>query len=413
MRIPSGTTDQYIYFVAVDATDSTTRETGLTTFTVYRSRNGAAASAMTTPTINEVDATNMPGVYELLLDEDMTIGSGNDSEEMIFHITHTGMAPVSRSIELYRPKITVGNTLSVEEDGDLVAAIWDRVVSKANHNLASSAGRYLREIHQAVGSAVEGVVDNSLGDATTISFKTDLTAVDDFYNGQLLVFTTGALEGQARPILDYAQTDGLITFDEVLTSVPVDTVEFSITPLHVHSTSEIATEVRTEMDSNSTQLAAIVADTNELQTDDIPTLIGDLNDPTAAAVADAVWDEPKADHTTSTTFGSELQSVYHANIQLTIDAANTQDEYTVTWFKNSARVTSGITSPTIQVVARATGSNLVSSTSMTEIGSTGSYKYDEGSNRITNGEAVLVIATATIDGASRSFSKLLGRDASS
>jgi hypothetical protein len=57
---------------------------------------------MTTPTINETDSSNMAGVYELLLDEDMTIGAGNDTEEMAFHITHAGMAPVTRTIELYR-----------------------------------------------------------------------------------------------------------------------------------------------------------------------------------------------------------------------------------------------------------------------------------------------------------------------
>ena len=119
MRIPSGVIDQYIYFVAVDATDLKTRETGLSSFTVYRSRNGGASAAMTTPTINETDATNMPGVYELLLDEDMTIGAGDDSQEMVFHITHAGMTPVTRTIELYRPKITAGRTLSVEADGDL------------------------------------------------------------------------------------------------------------------------------------------------------------------------------------------------------------------------------------------------------------------------------------------------------
>lgn len=45
-----------------------------------------------------------------------------------------------------------------------------------------------------------------------------------------------------------------------------------------------AANVRTEMDSNSTQLAAIVADTNELQTDDIPGLIGALNDISPAEV---------------------------------------------------------------------------------------------------------------------------------
>ena len=69
MRIPSGSTNRYIYFVAVDATDLKTRETGLSGFTVYRSRNGAAAAAFTTPTVNETDATNMPGVYELLIDD--------------------------------------------------------------------------------------------------------------------------------------------------------------------------------------------------------------------------------------------------------------------------------------------------------------------------------------------------------
>lgn len=117
MRIASGVTDQYIYFVAVDATDLKTRETGLSSFTVYRSRNGAASAAMTTPTINETDTTNMPGVYELLLDEDMTIDAGDETQAMVFHITHAGMAPVTREIELYRPKITAGNTLDVTATG--------------------------------------------------------------------------------------------------------------------------------------------------------------------------------------------------------------------------------------------------------------------------------------------------------
>lgn len=117
MRIESGVTTRFIYFVAVDSTDLKTRETGLTTFTVYRSRDGGAAAAMTTPTVNETDTTNMPGVYELLLDEDMTIGSGNDSEEYCVHITQASMAPVTRVFELYRSKITAGNTLDVTATG--------------------------------------------------------------------------------------------------------------------------------------------------------------------------------------------------------------------------------------------------------------------------------------------------------
>lgn len=37
--------------------------------------------------------------------------------------------------------------------------------------------------------------------------------------------------------------------------------------------------------------------------DDVQSDIAGLNDPTAAAIADAVWEEPKADHTTGTSFG--------------------------------------------------------------------------------------------------------------
>lgn len=112
MRIASGVTDQYCYFVAVDPS-TYSRLTGLSSFTVYRSRNGGTPAAMSTPTIAEVDSANMPGVYTLLMDEDMGIDGGDDTQEMLFHITHAGMDPVSRTIELYRPKVTLGQTLTV------------------------------------------------------------------------------------------------------------------------------------------------------------------------------------------------------------------------------------------------------------------------------------------------------------
>ena len=101
MRVASGDTTQQIYFVALDTGGS--RVTGLSSFTVYRSRDGAAAAAMTTPTVIELDATNMPGVYALLLDEDMTIDAGSPAtEEMAFHIAASGMQPVTRTVELSR-----------------------------------------------------------------------------------------------------------------------------------------------------------------------------------------------------------------------------------------------------------------------------------------------------------------------
>tara|TARA_Y100000310_G_scaffold340705_1_gene437442 strand:+ start:429 stop:1055 length:627 start_codon:yes stop_codon:yes gene_type:complete len=102
--------------------------------------------------------------------------------------------------------------------------------------------------------------------------------------------------------------------------------------------------------------------------------------------------------------------LYHADIRIAIDDVNFRDEYTITWFKNGVRITSGITSPTIQVIRRSNGTDLISSTAMTEIGSTASYKYDESTNRITAGEAVVGVVSATIDGLSRSFAAVLNRD---
>lgn len=161
MRIPSGVTDQYIYFVAVDSTDFVSRETGLSSFTVYRSRNGGASSVMTTPTINETDVTNMPGVYELLLDEDMTIDAGDDTQEMCFHITQASMAPVTRTIELYRSKITAGNTLGVAADGDVSGNVDGNVVGST----ASVTGA-VGSVTGNVGGDVQGNVDGSTASVT-------------------------------------------------------------------------------------------------------------------------------------------------------------------------------------------------------------------------------------------------------
>jgi len=163
MRVASGDTARVLYFVAVDATDLKTRETGLTTFTVYRSRDGGTSTAMTTPTVAEVDATNMPGVYTLLLDEDTTIGAGNDFEEMLFHITQAAMTPVDRTIDLYRPKITEGNTLGVAADGDVSGDVDGSVIG----SVASVTGS-VASVTGAVGSVTGAVasVTGAVGSVT-------------------------------------------------------------------------------------------------------------------------------------------------------------------------------------------------------------------------------------------------------
>lgn len=175
MRIPNGSTDQYIYFVAVDPTDLKTRETTLTTFTVYSSVDGDAAHAWTGPTVNEVDSTNMPGVYELLLDEDTAFSdSTHDTEEMCLHITHASMAPVTRTIELYRPETTKGNTLDVTSGG-CAGIDWNNIETPgATVDLSATTIDACGDVTGAVGSVTGNVGGNVTGTIGSLAAQAKL-----------------------------------------------------------------------------------------------------------------------------------------------------------------------------------------------------------------------------------------------
>jgi hypothetical protein len=355
MRIPSGVTDQYIYFVCVDATDLKTRETGVTGWSVYRSRNGAAAAAMTTPTINQVDATNMPGVYELLLDEDMTIAAGNDSEEMCFHIEATGIAPVTRVIELYRPKITAGNTLGVASDGDCVKVnTLDGHTAQTGDNyarLGAPAGasiaadlvvidNFVDELESRLTAARAGYLDELAAAAIPADIDTLLTRLSAARAGYLDNLSAGAV----------ALASALATVDTNVDAILVDT-DATIPGLIAALNDLSAAQVNTEVDNAivtygldhlvfTSVAGADVADNSIIaklvssaatadwdtfvNTDDSLQAISESGGggPTAAQIADAVWDELQADHVTAGTFGilaSEIADILADTNELQTD----------------------------------------------------------------------------------------------
>ena len=264
MRIPSGKTDQAIYFVAVDATDYVTRETGLSGFTVYRSRNGAAEVAYTTPTITEIDTTNMPGVYALLIDEDTTIASTSDSEEVALHITCTGMAPVTRTIELYRRDTTSGRTLDVSTGGE-AGIDWANIGSPTTAvNLSGTnidPDQVVASVTGAVGS-VTGAVGSVTGAVGSVTGN-----VGGNVTGSVGSVATGGITAAsfAANAITAAKLDPDVTTElqaGLATASAVSTLQTSVDDLPTNA--ELAPALGTADDAVLAQVALVKAQTDQL-----------------------------------------------------------------------------------------------------------------------------------------------------
>jgi len=159
--------------------------------------------------------------------------------------------------------------------------------------------------------------------ATQTSFTlTAGSADDDAYNGAIAVVTDSATSTQKAvgTVSDYTGATRTVTLSAdpaIFTMAVGDTIEI-IAALGSAGTAPTVTQIRQEIDTNSTQLAAIVADTNELQTDDVPGLIATaqadldiitgtdgatISSASETSMVDANWNEPIAGHLTAGTTG--------------------------------------------------------------------------------------------------------------
>jgi hypothetical protein len=184
---------------------------------------------------------------------------------------------------------------------NLVDDIWDE--DATGHQ---TTGTFGQTIGDSVGSsntiysyvaalydsiiAIGGTVNDA--SATTTAFDTNLTDANDFWNDALLTFTSGALAGQTKPILDFANSGGRVTLDEATTSAPANGVTFKILRTHLHPVTQIGTGVwatatrsLTVLDEDSTtlDLDATIRSAVGLASANLDTQIGDL--PTNAELA--------------------------------------------------------------------------------------------------------------------------------
>lgn len=105
-----------------------------------------------------------------------------------------------------------------------------------------SAGTIERAFWQSLKASqlADGEVS---GTPTSSAFDTNLTAVSGAYDHLLLLFTSGSLAGEARPIDSYSATNGRITLQEPLTSAPSSSDEFIVVPSHTDPPEDTAAAV--------------------------------------------------------------------------------------------------------------------------------------------------------------------------
>ena len=144
--------------------------------------------------------------------------------------------------------------LKTDAIDEIVDAVWNELTS--SHVAVGTFGQRLASIRS--GTAQAGSA------AGNIILDASASASDDFYTNCLIAITAGTGANQCRTISDY---DG-------------GSVTASVTPNWVTTPAVDSVFVIIPMGNVSGAAA-----------------------PSAADVADAVWDEAKADHTTSTTFG--------------------------------------------------------------------------------------------------------------
>ena len=107
------------------------------------------------------------------------------------------------------------------------------------------------------------------GSTSSITLQSGASATDDTYNGQVVYISSGTGAGQSRAIGDYVGSTKVVTVITNWATAPDNTSVYEIYPDDIT---------------------------------EIPTI------PTVAQIADGVWDENTAGHTTSGTFGEQVKN---------------------------------------------------------------------------------------------------------
>ena len=165
---------------------------------------------------------------ETAVDQNFTEVQTNISHLLTNQSTiHAGVLNVlSNQSTLYNELINILNnqTILYTEINNVTDEVWDELLTGATHNIATSAGRRLRQI---AGFAIrtETAQDGSIN---TIQLDSSASSTDGIYNRDFIVITEGTGVGQTRIITEYNGTTKNATINRDWKITPDATSVFQI-----------------------------------------------------------------------------------------------------------------------------------------------------------------------------------------
>lgn len=114
--------------------------------------------------------------------------------------------------------------LAADAGTEIAAAVWDRVLSGATHNIASSAGRRLRQLDAA--SITDGTAQ--AGASNSITLAAGASATNEIYDENLIVITEGTGAGQTRVIVEYNGTSKVAIVNRTWEVTPDNTSVYEV-----------------------------------------------------------------------------------------------------------------------------------------------------------------------------------------
>lgn len=200
---------------------------------------GTACATPTVAGVPEVDLTHITGtavstttaqlgVNVVQISADATAA---DNAEAFFDGTGyagtNNVIPTVTTVNGLAANVITAASIAADAGVEVAAAVWDRVLTGATHNIASSAGRRLRlidaafEVHAGTAQA---------GTANTITLDTGASTIDNIYNGDRVVITAGTGAGEHGIIFDYDGASRVATMSKNWVVTPDNTSEFEIIP---------------------------------------------------------------------------------------------------------------------------------------------------------------------------------------